>query len=296
MEKLFSCSDNVDVIRDNRDGSIMVLKRPKVQNEVDVSTLLFHHPHPNIAQILDIPTATEIKIKYYTRGDLFEWIETQPNLPLPISTVKRLFNTIVAGVAHCHTYGIAHRDLSLENILLDKNFNCVLCDFDLSSFNGRMCSGIVGKMFYVAPESFTTDTYDGICADIWSLGIILFILLTGMPPFEVAKETDVRFQRHQRYGLLEGLLKPWKIYLPSSAVDLLQKMLQGNPANRIALGEVVGHPFLQHKKQLVTSRRFLFQPAYCNFCSQTIRLGHRLYACLHCDETMCSKCSQTHEH
>ena len=237
-----SLTSNVDLI--HRNATQLILKRPKHQTEVDISTVLFQHPHPNVIQILDSPNASSIKMKYYSKGDLFDWMDAQSNIPLPISTVRRFFKSIVTGVAHCHGCGIIHRDLSLENVLLDKNLNCVISDFDLSCFKGEICTGIVGKLFYVPPEAYTTDLYDGFSADIWSLGIMLFILLTGMPPFELANRTDVRYQYHLKHGLLDGLLKPWKINLPHSALDLLQQLLDSNPNKRIRVSDILKHPFL----------------------------------------------------
>lgn len=137
---------------------------------------------------------------------------------LPLAMARACFQQIASAVGFLHARNVAHRDLSLENVLLDSFRRCRLADFGLASATGSRCFGArVGKILYMAPEvvsrpAYRPDTgpnsvsagadvcYDALRADIWSLGVILFILVTGIPPFEKASDVDARFRLVSKPG------------------------------------------------------------------------------------------------
>lgn len=165
-------------------------------------------------------------------GDLLNVLQQAPDHRLAQNQAMALFAEIVQGVRFLHVNGIAHRDLSLENVLLQGN-TPKLCDFGLSTETDTLSTDRVGKAYYMAPEIVADKEYNPIQADIWSLGILLFIMLTGSPLFEAASPEDPAVVAVQRVGV-RGVLKHWKLAneISSATTDLLFKMLQFDPALR----------------------------------------------------------------
>ncbi|OQR84237.1 protein kinase [Achlya hypogyna] len=187
---------------------------------------------------------------YCPYGELFDHVQS-PNKRrrgLDEAVAARWFRQIVMGVAHIHAGGIAHRDLSLENILLDEQQHCRICDFGLATQCGELAHGRVGKPFYMAPEVYLGDqhSYNGFTADVWSLGILLFILVCGMPPLELPSEKDARFRIVRQEGI-SALVKMWSLRISDRVLDLLSQLLRVQPSERVSLDAVLDHPWLlQH--------------------------------------------------
>ncbi|CAK4699477.1 unnamed protein product [Aphanomyces euteiches] len=174
-------------------------------------------------------------------GDLYKLVNR--SIKLDETTASRYFSQIVQGVAFMHHRGFAHRDLSLENILLDADDICHVCDFGLAAPISIRQTAAVGKAFYMAPEVAQGKVYDPAKADVWSLGIILFIMLTGVPLFEMAKSSDQRFEFLETHGLSK-LVASWGITLNPQAMKLLKGMLTIDPAKRMSLNHVLDHDFV----------------------------------------------------
>ncbi|KAF1325702.1 Camk protein kinase, partial [Globisporangium splendens] len=156
------------------------------------------------------------------QDDLYSYLEKQEDRRLDEDLARHFFRQIAMGVQFLHQHGVAHRDISLENVLLGDKYATKLCDFGLSAiFNAKRheklyCTGRVGKAYYMAPEVVADTAYDPIRADIWSLGILLFILLTGSPLFETVTPQDLAFNALD------------------STIDLMTKLIQIQPENRFA--------------------------------------------------------------
>ncbi|KAK7406078.1 hypothetical protein VNO78_07695 [Psophocarpus tetragonolobus] len=156
-----------------------------------------------------------------------------------------LCRQIVTVVHDCHTMGVMHRDLKPENFLFlskDENSPLKATDFGLSVFfkPGDVFKDIVGSAYYVAPEVLRRSY--GPEADIWSAGVILFILLSGIPPFWAEKERGI-FDAILR-GHIDFASEPWPS-ISSSAKDLVKKMLQSDPKQRLSAVEVLNHPWMR---------------------------------------------------
>lgn len=226
-------------------------------NEIKMARLLRAHPHPNIVQFRESvagSTECQLVMDYCSRGELFAYNAEIHQFRMPFPLVRRFFGEIVNGVAHLHSLKIAHRDISLENILLDDDFHCRLCDFGLATRKGSWCQGSVGKLFYMAPEVYAnTKYYDGRKADLWSLGVLLYIMLTGQPPpFEYTTPSR-EFRSIERADLV-------KLSLPIAAMDLLLRLLRVHPNQRISIQDVLSHPYITEspklKKPSILSRFF----------------------------------------
>ncbi|KAG6622650.1 CAMK protein kinase [Phytophthora cinnamomi] len=172
---------------------------------------------------------------------------------------------VLSGLRFLHSHGIAHRDVSLENILL-RDGRAVIADFGLcvqdpsavgsptgtggSSGGGEIrCVETVGKNYYMAPEIVARERYDPRRADIWSTGIAFFILLTSSPPFERAEPSDPGFRYVAKRGI-KAVFTAWGLGQDVSEPmqDLLARMLSVDPGERITMEEVWQHPVLRRPR------------------------------------------------
>lgn len=189
--------------------------------------------------------------EYCDGGELFDVIKNYG--ALSEHQGRKCFREILAGLSHIERSSVVHRDLTLENVLL-QNGKCKIMDFGMCLLAPR-CSvtglalrmppqGACGKKNYIAPEVLQNmSPFYGHLVDMWSLGVILFIILTGYPPVEAATALDPRF-RMIRDGQLGQLLIEWGVKLGESAVDLMQRMLQMNPNDRLSVDEILNHPWM----------------------------------------------------
>ncbi|ETV69669.1 serine/threonine protein kinase [Aphanomyces astaci] len=248
---------------------------PTVQEDVHVEKRVYRHVdkvggHRNILRLLtsfEEDGHEHFVLEYCVRGDLFTMVQEAPHQHLPASQVLHYAHQICHGLSFLHSHGIAHGDISLENVLVDAHGVAKLMDFGLAveSFHGMQSSSAVGKFFYMPPEMYMGAPYDASKADMWSLGILLVILHTGMPPFARAHSSgpflrsvisvlmhddrscsvDHVFASFQRHGI-RALLRGWNV-LPRfsmDAVDLVEKLLVMIPATRLSVAQVLRHPYL----------------------------------------------------
>ena len=171
---------------------------------------------------------------------------------------KIVFRQMVEGLKNLHQHGVAHQDISLENVLFDKaSQQAVIIDFGLavrcSHRQELVENSRAGKLFYMAPEVIGgVPLIDPFASDVWSLGISLLYMLIGFPPIEYALDTDIRYQ-HIREGKLKQLLQTWGITLSDNVLDLIQQLLQVNPLHRPSLDKILSHSWLQEKSFLLDS-------------------------------------------
>jgi len=199
---------------------------------------------------------------YCGGGELFEKVSQDGRFPEPLA--RHWFRQLLQGLYHLQKLGISHRDMSLENFLLDGDRGLIM-DFDLALLIPYNCPygtsvpadvtsgtirrllspiGRVGKWTYMSPEiASNEDPFDGIAVDLWSAGVMLFLMLAAYPPFEFASPGDPRF-RMVSSGRLYVLLDKWGITMSADAQDLLQGMLMARPSERLTLQQVMHHPWV----------------------------------------------------
>lgn len=202
--------------------------------------------HPSLVRYLDDfvegPTLYFV-LEYCGGGDLFSNVNQGRNRRLRCADALALLQQVASGVQFLHHRGLAHRDLSLENVLLTADGRCKIADFGLCARADRLCADRVGKAYYMAPEVVSLRSpYDPRAADVWSLGIVLFILLTGSPLVALASSADKAFCAFASVGVRE-VLSAWKMstLVSREAMALLDGMLQCDPVRRLTIDEVVGH-------------------------------------------------------
>jgi len=211
-------------------------------------------PHENIVQAqqqFEQEDCWYAVMEYCGGGDLWGTLEREPRNRLPEVQALPLFKQIFQGVRFLHTNGIAHRDLSLENVLLSHNNNGggagafgtpKICDFGLSTDSDQTCRERVGKNYYMAPEVVAGDAYNPRAADMWSLGIILFVMLTGSPLTPLASEKEEAFVALKEFGI-ERIVETWHMsdLVSRATMDLLVGLLQIDPFARFTAEDVVVH-------------------------------------------------------
>ena len=170
---------------------------------------------------------------------------------------KKIFFEIVLGLEICHQSGISHGDIKLQNILFNSNFSIKLIDFGFSKkIKDGLISEITGSRYYNAPEMFSCATkgYDGILADIFSLGVVLFVLVMGFYPFDKPNITDNRFKYISKkdFNNFWKKCEQKKIFSNSNLSetspefkDLFERMVCPKPKERINLNQIKNHPWLK---------------------------------------------------
>ncbi|KAJ7967059.1 Calcium-dependent protein kinase family protein [Quillaja saponaria] len=208
---------------------------------------IMHHlaGHKNIVTIkgaYEDPLYVHIVMELCAGGELFDRIIQRGHYSE--RKAAELTKIIVGVVEACHSLGVMHRDLKPENFLLvnkDDNFSLKAIDFGLSVFfkPGQVFTDVVGSPYYVAPE--VLHKHYGPEADVWTAGVILYILLSGVPPFWA--ETQQGIFNAVLKGYIDFESDPWPL-ISDSAKDLTQKMLCSRPSERLTAHEVLCHPWI----------------------------------------------------
>ncbi|KAL4502205.1 hypothetical protein ABPG72_000440 [Tetrahymena utriculariae] len=210
---------------------------------------LINGQHPNIIKIQSInPSKMEIQSDYCPNGDLLDFLIKRG--ALRESQARFFFKGVSKAVQFLQQRNICHRDLKLENILLDASFNPVVIDFAFATFNKPNLNDFVGTDGYQAPEIILKYPYCGFAADNFSLGVMLFEMIMGKPPFQHAKLDQGLYKKFTQENV-----EYWEVFKkyqsPSNEVkDLINKLLESEPVNRISIDDVQQHPWLSESNQI----------------------------------------------
>lgn len=197
--------------------------------------------------------------EYLKNGELSNYIFLlKKNFNEEIS--KKIFIDLVKAVETCHKSGITHGDIKLENILFSTNFNIKLIDFGFArNIQDGLISEITGSPYYSAPEviCYATKGYDGVAADIFSLGIVLYILVTGIYPYDKPNIIDQRYKMLMKRDFNnfwkkseQKMLNYNSKKLSEEFKDLFEKMICSKPKERITINEIKKHPWIIESKKL----------------------------------------------
>lgn len=221
---------------------------------------------PNVLPCWDLFSDNKyiyLVMPFCSSGELFNLVERSGRFEEPVA--KFWFRQLLNGLHHLQKKGVCHRDISLENVLVDENTKALVIDLGMciripfNSPNGgnAVCDasartlrklilpqGQCGKPNYISPEILQNSApFDGFAIDIWAAGIVLFIMLVGLPPFEWAGSDDPRFRLICRGGL-QQLVEQWQRPISLHAIDLLQNMLREDPRDRLSLFQILHHPWV----------------------------------------------------
>ncbi|XP_039134986.1 calcium-dependent protein kinase 26 [Dioscorea cayenensis subsp. rotundata] len=215
-----------------------------VKLEIEVMARLSGHPNVvDLKAVYEDVRFVHLVMELCAGGELFHRLEKHGRFPEPEAAV--LFQCLMEVVMYCHDKGVVHRDLKPENILLaTKSLSSPikLADFGLATYikPGQSLHGTVGSPFYIAPEVLAGGYNQA--ADVWSAGVILYILLSGMPPFR--GKTKSRIFDSVRSAELRFPSDPWD-HVSESAKDLIAGMLCRDPSRRLSAKEVLDHPWVK---------------------------------------------------
>lgn len=173
--------------------------------------------------------------------------------PFKESIVRYYAKQLIQAIHYIHTKGFAHRDLKCENILLDKLYDVKVVDFGFACpVEGRTGDGmnrsIVGSLGFMAPEIHAKQPYQGQVVDLFALGVILFVLYAGHPPFNMANLEDPHYKliatnRSQQFWSAHSNRKP-EGFFNEEFKDLITAMLNFHPHQRLSIPDIVAHPWL----------------------------------------------------
>lgn len=188
----------------------------------------------------------------YKGGELFD--EIIKRTKFTESDAAELMNHLLGCINYCHQQNLVHRDLKPENILLEENMemdDMKVIDFGLASFfsgeSGNKLKESVGTIYYMAPEVLN-KSYDAKC-DVWSCGVIAYILLSGSPPFD--GETDPDIEKAILKGDFKFKGRVWDA-VTDDAMDFIQDLLTYDPIDRPTAAQALQHPWLQSNRTKVS--------------------------------------------
>ncbi|WOG84948.1 hypothetical protein DCAR_0104134 [Daucus carota subsp. sativus] len=215
-----------------------VLKHKMIgQIKREISTMKLVR-HPNVIRMHEVmasKTKIYIVLEFVTGGELFDRIASKGRLKE--DEARKYFQHLINAVNYCHSRGVFHRDLKPENLLLDANGVLKVSDFGLSALPQQVREdGLLhttcGTPNYVAPEVINNKGYDGAKADLWSCGVILYVLMAGYLPFEEANLMVL----YKKINKADFSCPPW---FSSSAKKLIKRILDPSPVTRITIQEVI---------------------------------------------------------
>ncbi|KAM6430721.1 uncharacterized protein PHA67_002604 isoform 2-T2 [Liasis olivaceus] len=199
--------------------------------------------HPNVVrlyQVLETPARLYLVLELGDGGDMFDLLMRHQG-GLGEQRAKRYFAQIVHAISYCHRLHVVHRDLKPENVLFFQEQGVVkLTDFGFSSCfqPGTMLATSCGSLAYSAPEILLGEEYDAPAVDVWSLGVILYMLVCGHPPFQEANDSETL-----------TMILDCRYVIPSDisllCADLIAQMLQRDPRQRASLEQIESHLWLQ---------------------------------------------------
>ncbi|TYK20707.1 CBL-interacting serine/threonine-protein kinase 23-like isoform X1 [Cucumis melo var. makuwa] len=215
-----------------------VLKHKMIsQIKREISTMKLIR-HPNVIRMIEVmasKTKIYIVLEFVTGGELFDKIVSRGRMKE--DETRKYFQQLINAVDYCHSRGVFHRDLKPENLLLDANGVLKVSDFGLSALPQQVREdGLLhttcGTPNYVAPEVINNKGYDGAKADLWSCGVILFVLMAGYLPFEDSNLVALYKKIHKA----DFTCPPW---FSTNAKKLIKRILDPNPSTRITIPEVI---------------------------------------------------------
>ncbi|XP_013860705.1 serine/threonine-protein kinase SIK2 [Austrofundulus limnaeus] len=247
----------------------------KIYREVQIMKML-DHPHIiKLYQVMETKNMLYLVTEYAKNGEIFDYLAKHGRLSE--LEARRKFWQILSAVEYCHNRNIVHRDLKAENLLLDGHMNIKIADFGFGNFfqPGEPLATWCGSPPYAAPEVFEGQQYEGPQLDIWSMGVVLYVLVCGALPFD-GPTLPVLRQR-----VLEGRFRiPY--FMTEDCEHLIRRMLVLDPSKRLSLTQIKEHKWMA--LDVPVQRPVLYQKSLSaegeagvgEYSEQVLRLMHSL--------------------
>jgi len=253
--KVFSgCDSNGESVAIKKIMKSTLSERAQRHLDFEIKTLRALQ-HPNVAPLKEVIYDGDAVyfISEQSDQDLYEFFQNEG--PLTEAEVRSLMTQIVSAVAYCHSKNIVHHDLCLENLMVkmtrdevteERKLKVQLIDFGFCEevSPGNLLERFSGSEAYVAPEILEAQPYEGKPIDIWSLGVILFVLLRGSFPFD-PDDADRHFEQANDLHYIASLLSGFEVS-QEEVRDLLFKIFDPDPETRMTAEGIWSHPWLSH--------------------------------------------------
>ncbi|XP_078055089.1 serine/threonine-protein kinase SIK3 homolog isoform X4 [Mustelus asterias] len=210
----------------------------KIFREVQIMKML-RHPHIiRLYQVMETERMIYLVTEYASGGEIFDHLVAHGRMAE--KEARKKFKQIVAAVHFCHCRNIVHRDLKAENLLLDANLNIKIADFGFSNIftPGQLLKTWCGSPPYAAPELFEGKEYDGPKVDIWSLGVVLYVLVCGALPFDGSTLQNLRAR------VLSGKFRI-PFFMSTECEHLIRHMLVLDPSKRLSVEQTCKHKWMK---------------------------------------------------
>jgi MAP/microtubule affinity-regulating kinase len=212
----------------------------RIRREINLLSALYHSRIVSLKETLETPADIILVMEYVPGADLFERIVGHADQRYGEAEARSLFEQLVSAIEYCHAHRVVHRDLKPENVMVDDEGRVKLIDFGFANmYHPRgFLETNCGSPLYAAPEIVQGVRYVGPEVDVWSLGVILFAMVTGTLPFE----------DEQLKGLYAKICSGSYIapsYLSAGVKDLIRSMLTTDPRQRVTIAQVSRHPWIR---------------------------------------------------
>ena len=213
--------------------------KSKIYHEINLMKNLRHSSVVKLLDTFETKNYILIIMENISGGDLLSFVKKRTKLNEKIC--KFIFKQLLQAIKFIHTKNIIHRDIKLDNVLIDLNNNIKLCDFGVGKMvhEGEILTDQCGTPAYIAPEILENKGYEGPPVDIWSSGVVLYAMLSGTVPFRANNLNDLQNM------IMTGTFKEIND-ISKESNDLLHKLLQVNPKKRITIDEALSHPWLNN--------------------------------------------------
>ena len=217
--------------------------KAKIYHEINLMKNLRHSSVVKLLDTFETKNYILIVMENISGGDLLSFVKKRTKLNEKIC--KFIFKQLLQAIKYIHSNNIIHRDIKLDNVLIDLNNNIKLCDFGVGKMihEGEVLTDQCGTPAYIAPEILQNKGYEGPPVDIWSSGVVLYAMLSGTVPFKSNNLNDL--QNMIMSGNFQELPE-----LSKESNDLLHKLLNINPKKRITIDEALNHPWFNNTNNI----------------------------------------------
>jgi len=249
----------------------------KVMQEFSILKFLNHPSVIRLYETFETKKYILFVMELCSGGDLLNYVRKHRKLKEDVA--RLIFKQLIEGLHHCHSRGILHRDIKLDNILLNSKGAIKICDFGVSKLvkNGEVMREQCGTPAYMAPEILKAKGYEGFAADIWSAGVALYVMLYKEMPFKGPNLHKVITMGAYKLG--EKVSKEGR--------DLIERMLERNPKKRISVEEILKHKWMvavdKSIKMFSEAEKMNIRTEYP--CSKSLSIDGKLFTELNIDVT-----------